>query len=148
MCWMLWIPFLLSLVSQCDMHNAHLGGMKLPGSVTVLRERVPLREARWYANLDHEIVTVRLRGGSPVLLSDFQQKATILLRSVGGKLSSIAFSKRWAEIFPGDSLERYGIIWKEALWHEWSDVCLFCLRAIACCDYFQCYPNSSHITGT
>ncbi len=57
----------------------------------------------------HVSMTPCLRGGSPDVLGplkEFQQKASLLLRSVGGTMNSSSFVKRWAEVFLGDELER------------------------------------------
>ena len=53
--------------------------------------------------------TLSLRGGDSEVvgrLKDFQTKASLILRSVGGTMNSTAFVKRWAEVFLGDDLQR------------------------------------------
>ena len=115
-----WIPFLMLSISNCDMltglgRNSRTLQHALDSSSKRFSnvEREDLNCGNFaYRNIDPQSTQLlNLRGGGSNVvgcLKDFQQKASLLLRSVGGTMNSSAFVKRWGEVFLGDDLERSG----------------------------------------
>jgi hypothetical protein len=109
-----WIPFLMLSISHCDMLSSSFNTQVSHGNNFELRTVFQRHRLKCDHEQDNKAVirasaTLCLRGGgSDVVgrLKDFQTKASLILRSVGGTMNSSAFAKRWTDVFVGDDLQR------------------------------------------